>query len=103
MRRALRSIIIALLVSGAACWAQETARAIYQRYAPVDLTGNWVSVVTEDWAIRMLTPGKGDFASLPLNAAGQKIGNEWDPAHDQQQASYVRLMARRLFCAFLAV
>ena len=83
MRRVLRRIIIAFLVSAAACCAQETAPAIYQRYAPIDLTGNWVSVVTEDWAIRILTPAKGDFASLPLNTAGQKIGNEWDPALDQ--------------------
>jgi len=28
--------------------------------APVDLTGNWVSVVTEDWQWRMRTPPKGD-------------------------------------------
>ncbi|HEX2460388.1 MAG TPA: hypothetical protein VHJ58_09600, partial [Vicinamibacterales bacterium] len=35
--------------------------------APVDLTGNWVSVITEDWRFRMVTPPKGDTASLPLN------------------------------------
>jgi hypothetical protein len=58
------------------------APAIYQRFQPIDLTGNWVSVVTEDWAVRMITPAKGDFVSLPLNAAGQKAGNEWDPAKD---------------------
>ena len=34
--------------------------------APVDLTGYWVSVVTEDWRWRMKTPPKGDVASLPL-------------------------------------
>ena len=28
--------------------------------APVDLTGTWVSVVTEDWQWRMVTPKKGD-------------------------------------------
>lgn len=48
--------------------------------APVDLTGYWVSVVTEDWRWRMVTPIKGDFAGIPLNAAGRKLGNEWDPA-----------------------
>src|SRR5688572_32213021 len=30
--------------------------------APVDLTGVWVSVVTEDWRWRMRTPPKGDYA-----------------------------------------
>ncbi len=51
--------------------------------APVDLTGYWVSVVTEDWRWRMVTPIKGDFASIPLNAEGRRIGNAWDPAADQ--------------------
>ncbi len=42
-----------------------------QARAPVDLTGYWVSVVTEDWRWRMMTPPKlGDFTSVPLNAAG---------------------------------
>ena len=36
--------------------------------APVDLTGTWVSVVTEDWQWRMRTPAKGDTTSVPLNA-----------------------------------
>ena len=79
----MRLWIPAFLLSSAICSAQQTAPAIYQRYAPVDLTGTWVSVVTEDWAIRMLTPSKANFVSLPLNAAGQEIGKEWDPARDQ--------------------
>jgi hypothetical protein len=44
---------------------------LYQRYAPIDLTGTWVSIVTEDWAVRMITPPKGDFESLPLTKAAQ--------------------------------
>jgi hypothetical protein len=47
--------------------------------APIDLTGNWVSVVTEDWRWRMVTPIKGDFASIPLNNEGRRVGNAWDP------------------------
>jgi hypothetical protein len=50
--------------------------------APVDFTGYWVSVVTEDWRWRMVTPIKGDFASIPLNNEGRKIGNAWDPDKD---------------------
>jgi hypothetical protein len=73
-----------LAISAAAVGQQAagTGPAIYQRYAPIDLTGNWVSVVTEDWTIRMITPPKGDFVSLPLNVAGPKLANEWDPARD---------------------
>ena len=58
--------------------ARRTPRAI----APTDFTGNWVAVITEDWRFRMVTPPKGDFASVPLNDAGQKLANAWDPARD---------------------
>src|ERR1700719_500881 len=51
--------------------------------APVDFTGYWVSVITEDWRWRMVTPIKGDFASIPLTAEGRKIGMAWDPAKDE--------------------
>jgi hypothetical protein len=48
--------------------------------APIDITGNWVSVVTEDWRWRMLTPKSGDTSSIPVNAEGKKIAEAWDPA-----------------------
>ncbi len=50
--------------------------------APMDLTGYWVSIVTEDWRWRMVTPPKGDYASVPLNPAGRKAADGWDPAKD---------------------
>jgi len=53
-----------------------------QAAAPVDFTGYWVSVVSEDWRWRMVTPIRGDFASIPLNAEARQIGNAWDPAKD---------------------
>ncbi|MGH9352935.1 MAG: hypothetical protein ACRD2G_12370 [Terriglobia bacterium] len=53
-----------------------------EKAAPIDLTGYWVSVVTEDWLYRMVTPPKGDFASVPLNAEGRRVGNAWDPEKD---------------------
>jgi hypothetical protein len=64
--------------SSAAAPATESARA----RAPVDLTGYWVSVVTEDWRFRMVTPPKGDYASLPLNSEGRRVANMWDKAKD---------------------
>src|SRR5712692_8820147 len=51
--------------------------------APWDVTGYWVSIVTEDWRFRMITPGKGDFPGLPLNDEGKKIADAWDPAKDE--------------------
>jgi len=53
-----------------------------QAAAPADFTGYWVSVVTEDWRWRMVTPIKGDFASIPLNDEGRRVGNSWDPDKD---------------------
>ena len=35
-----------------------------------DLTGIWVSLVTEEWRWRMTTPPKGDYISLPLSDEG---------------------------------
>jgi hypothetical protein len=51
--------------------------------APIDITGQWVSVVTEDWRYRMVTPAKGDYASVPLNADARKVADAWDPAKDE--------------------
>jgi hypothetical protein len=54
-----------------------------QAAAPIDLTGYWASVVSEDWRYRMTTPPKGDVAGVPLNAAGRQAAGAWDPARDE--------------------
>src|SRR5689334_10344672 len=51
--------------------------------APIDLTGYWVAVVTEDWRWRMLTPPKGDYASVPLNEEGRRVADQWNLAKDE--------------------
>ena len=50
--------------------------------SPIDLTGDWVSIVTEDWRWRMMTPAKGDVSSIPVNAEARKVAEAWDPARD---------------------
>ena len=75
---------VEILCAATSVWAQgaqgpRTAKSA----APVDLTGYWVSVVTEDWRWRMLTPAKGDFAGVPSNRAARAIGAAWDPAKDE--------------------
>src|SRR4051812_32656078 len=55
--------------------------------APIDMTGQWVSVVTEDWRWRMVTPPKGDYSSVPLNAAGRAVADQWDPAKDTAEGN----------------
>ena len=59
------------------------APATAKQQAPIDLTGYWVSVVTEDWRYRMITAPKGDHPGLPLNAEGNRVANAWDPAKDE--------------------
>jgi len=61
-----------------------------QQQAPVDLTGWWVSVVTEDWRWRMVTPKKGDYASMPLTDEGRKAADTWDPAKDEREGNACR-------------
>ncbi len=60
----------------------QTARAS----APIDLTGYWTAVLTEDWHVRMLTAEKGDFGSGPPGAVAQivtgRLGVGANPAQD---------------------
>jgi hypothetical protein len=61
-----------------------------EKAAPIDLTGYWVSVVTEDWRWRMVTPAKGDYASIPINVASKKFADGWDPAKDEAAGEQCR-------------
>src|SRR5688500_2420126 len=50
--------------------------------APFDISGNWVSVVTEDWRYRMVTPPKGNYLGVPLTAEARRVADGWDPVKD---------------------
>ena len=69
---------LAAVAVGPAAFSQDDA-ASPRDLAPVDLTGYWVSVVTEDWRWRMVVPGKGDYASIPLNEEGIRVADQWEP------------------------
>lgn len=51
--------------------------------APIDITGQWVPLITEDWRWRMITPPVGDYISVPLNPAGVARTLAWDQAADR--------------------
>ena len=68
----------------------EAAPTTPKAAAPIDLTGYWVSLVTEDWRLRMFTPLKGDYTSVPLNASARKIADAWDPAKDEAAGEQCR-------------
>jgi hypothetical protein len=54
--------------------------------APQDFTGYWVSLVTEDWRYRMLTPDKGDYSGISLTPTGRALADQWDPAKEDRDA-----------------
>ncbi len=58
--------------------------------AAIDLTGYWVSVIAEDWKFRMVTPDKGVYDSIPLNAEGRRVADTWDPARDEANGNECR-------------
>jgi len=84
MRAATLVALIAAAGYGHVALAQRGATAAQtpRNAAPIDLTGYWVAVVSEDWRHRMATARKGDFESVPLNAEGRRVANEWDLAAD---------------------
>jgi hypothetical protein len=94
--RPLCSLVIGALLMGAAASRSVHAQgrggrgaggaapaASARATAQTDLTGYWVSVVTQHWHLRMTVPPRGEFAMLPLNAEARRIANTWDPARDQ--------------------
>jgi len=50
--------------------------------APIDLTGYWVSVITQDWLYRMVIPGRGNYNGIPFNLASKQFADSWSPAAD---------------------
>jgi hypothetical protein len=52
--------------------------------APIDLTGYWVSYVTENWRYRMVTPPKGEYRRIPASPAALPLINGWDPVADEK-------------------
>ncbi len=88
-----RHVVLAVLITSVCLCAQEeeapapvpkpAAQKTAREEAPIDLTGYWTAVVTQDWRWRMVTPKKGDFPGLPLNPEAKKIANAWDPAKDE--------------------
>jgi hypothetical protein len=58
--------------------------------AAIDITGTWTAVITEDWALRMVTPHKGDYTRVPMTPAARQIADTWDPAKDEAAGEQCR-------------
>jgi hypothetical protein len=92
----LFSLIVLALLLPAAYAQQRGARGAGgppqtpRSMAPIDLTGTWVPLITEDWRVRMVTPKKGDYESVPISAEGRKVADAWDPAKDEAAGEQCR-------------
>jgi hypothetical protein len=85
----MAALFAATLSSMAQPPGQQIVQAARDR-ALADFTGNWVAQITEDWRWRMITPPKGDYTSLPLNAAGRAAAESWDLAQDVAKGEQCR-------------
>src|SRR5678816_4805322 len=58
--------------------------------APVDLTGTWVSVVTEDWEARMMPPVKGVYTTVEtvMTPEARKVADTWQPSMEGRCEAY---------------
>jgi hypothetical protein len=61
--------------------------------APIDLSGQWVAVVDEDWRWRMVTPPVGDTSSLPVNERGRAAAAAWDLERDRAEGNLCKAFA----------
>ena len=76
------ALLLATLAAPMAVRAQQARAA--RDGAPIDITGYWVSYVTENWRYRMVTPPKGEYRRIPASRAALPLINAWDPAADQR-------------------
>ena len=94
MNKKICAILLAALTAVPAATYAQARQAVPpktpEQESPLDLTGYWVSVVTEDWRWRMVPPAKGDYASVPLNRAAKDAADGWDPAKDEAAGEQCR-------------
>jgi hypothetical protein len=58
--------------------------------APFDPSGYWSSLITQNWRLRMVPPGKGDYIGIPISAAGKKAADAWDQARDEAAGNHCK-------------
>jgi hypothetical protein len=84
MTRAAASLACVALAGLTARPANAQAQPSGRDSAPIDLTGYWVSYVTENWRYRMVTPPKGEYRRIPASPAALPLINGWDPVADEK-------------------
>ena len=80
----LLTMALAVIIAGTVAPAQTSQTPPTPKAsAPIDLTGVWVSLVTEDWRYRMVTPTKGDYYAVPMKPEARLIADSWNPKADE--------------------
>jgi hypothetical protein len=68
--------------------------------APYDLSGYWTSVITQNWQYRMIVPGPGEYADIPINARAKQLADAFrasaDTAAGKQCEAYGAAVIMRL-------
>jgi hypothetical protein len=88
MHRVILAAVLCVWIPsvGTAQGRQGAAPVTAKASAPIDLTGYWSAVLTEDWHVRMLTAAKGDFGGGPPGEVAQvgtaRLGAGANPARD---------------------
>jgi hypothetical protein len=81
---AIAGLVVLVFAVGGASAQRGAPSQSARELAPIDLTGYWVSYVTENWRYRMVTPAKGEYRRIPASPAALPIINAWDPIADQK-------------------
>jgi hypothetical protein len=88
--RDLKRIAPLWVLLGAIVSAQQAPTRSARDRAPIDLTGYWVSYVTENWRYRMVTPAKGEYRRIPVSRTALPLINAWDPVADERAGNQCR-------------
>lgn len=88
MRLAAAGMVGGLLFAPTSLWAQAPAAPAArpmaaERAAPIDLKGYWVSLITQNWRYRMLVPGPGEYADIPINEKAKQVADAWKAGPDE--------------------
>jgi hypothetical protein len=84
----IAALMVFAILAPVCMWAQRSASPAPQppaggrARAPIDVTGYWVSIISEDWRWRMVTPPKGDYLNVPLTLDGRRVADTYDPDKD---------------------
>ena len=63
--------------------ARAAAAPSARTQAPFDPTGYWVSLITQNWRYRMVVPGKGEYADVPINIKAKQLADAWSAGADE--------------------